>query len=183
MNNLRNKTLCASGFHAPELGSVDILDEALIAIGDDGTIAAVHTRQDPNYRAIKAAREDTGELVMLPEGSYLLPGFVDLHVHAPQFPQLGNALDVPLEVWLYKHTFPLEARYQDLAFAKRAYGLLVDDLLANGTTTALYFATIHQDATRLLADICVERGQRALVGKVAMEIGRASCRERVCLVV
>ena len=169
MNNLRNKTLCASGFHAPELGSVDILDEALIAIGDDGTIVSVHTRQDPNYRAIKAAREDTGELVMLPEGSYLLPGFVDLHVHAPQFPQLGNALDVPLEVWLYKHTFPLEARYQDLAFAKRAYGLLVDDLLANGTTTALYFATIHQDATRLLADICLERGQRALVGKVAMD--------------
>jgi guanine deaminase len=41
--------------------------------------------------------------------------------------------------------------------------------LANGTTTALYFATIHQDATRILVDTCLEQGQRALVGKVAMD--------------
>ena len=166
---MRNKTLCASGFHAPERGKIDILDEVLIDIGADGTIAAMHRPSDPNYRTIREAREEGGELVTLPVGSYLLPGFVDLHVHAPQYPQLGSALDVPLEVWLQKYTFPLEARYGDLAFAKRSYGLLVDDLLANGTTTALYFATVHQDATRSLADICLEKGQRALIGKVAMD--------------
>ncbi|MDM9646527.1 guanine deaminase [Rhizobium sp. S163] len=167
--DLRNKTLCASGFHAPERGKIDILDEVLIDIGADGTIAAMHRPSDPNYRTIREAREEGGELVTLPVGSYLLPGFVDLHVHAPQYPQLGSALDVPLEVWLQKYTFPLEARYEDRAFAKRSYGLLVDDLLANGTTTALYFATVHQDATRSLADICLEKGQRALIGKVAMD--------------
>ncbi|WP_160006514.1 guanine deaminase [Rhizobium sp. 18055] len=167
--DLRNKTLCASGFHAPERGKIDILDEVLIDIGADGTISAIHRPTDPNYRTIRDAREETGELVTLPFGSYLLPGFVDLHVHAPQYPQLGSALDVPLEVWLQKYTFPLEARYEDLAFARRSYGLLVDDLLANGTTTALYFATVHQDATRTLADICLEKGQRALIGKVAMD--------------
>lgn len=167
--DLRNKTLCASGFHAPERGKIDILDEVLIDIGADGTIAAMHRPSDPNYRTIREAREEGGELVTLPVGSYLLPGFIDLHVHAPQYPQLGSALDVPLEVWLQKYTFPLEARYEDLAFAKRSYGLLVDDLLANGTTTALYFATVHQDATRSLADICLEKGQRALIGKVAMD--------------
>ena len=167
--DLRNKTLCASGFHAPERGKIDILDEVLIDIGADGTIAAMHRPSDPNYRTIREAREEGGELVTLPIGSYLLPGFVDLHVHAPQYPQLGSALDLPLEVWLQKYTFPLEARYEDLAFAKRSYGLLVDDLLANGTTTALYFATVHQDATRSLADICLEKGQRALIGKVAMD--------------
>lgn len=169
MTHLRNKTLLASGFHAPERGRVEVLEDMLISVDGDGTIVSTHRPQDPNYRAIRAAREDTGELVTMPEGSYLLPGFVDLHVHAPQFPQLGNALDVPLEVWLRKYTFPLEARYQDAAFARRAYGLLVEDLLANGTTTALYFATIHQEATRALADVCIERGQRALVGKVAMD--------------
>ena len=108
-------------------------------------------------------------LVTLPEGCYLLPGFVDLHIHAPQYPQLGSALDVPLEVWLQKYTFPLEARYADAAFARKSYRMLVDDLIANGTTTALYFATIHQEATRILADICLEAGQRALVGKVVMD--------------
>ncbi len=167
--DLRNKTLCASGFHAPERGKIDILDEVLIDIGADGAIAAMHRPSDPNYRTIREAREEGGELVTLPIGSYLLPGFIDLHVHAPQYPQLGSALDVPLEIWLQKYTFPLEARYEDLAFAKRSYGLLVDDLLANGTTTALYFATVHQDATRSLADICLEKGQRALIGKVAMD--------------
>ncbi|MDM9624759.1 guanine deaminase [Rhizobium sp. S152] len=167
--DLRNKTLCASGFHAPERGKIDVLDDVLIDIGADGAIRAVHRPSDPNYRTIRDAREDTGELVTLPSGSYLLPGFVDLHVHAPQYPQLGSALDVPLEVWLQKYTFPLEARYEDIAFAKRSYNLLVDDLLANGTTTALYFGTIHQDATRVLVDVCLEKGQRALVGKVAMD--------------
>ncbi|QFY62576.1 guanine deaminase (plasmid) [Rhizobium grahamii] len=167
--DLRNKTLCASGFHAPERGLIDVLEDVLIDIGADGTIKAIHRPGEPNYRSIREAREETGELVVLPSGSYLLPGFVDLHVHAPQYPQLGGALDVPLEVWLQKYTFPLEARYEDLAFAQRSYRLLVDDLLANGTTTALYFATIHQEATRVLVDICLERGQRALIGKVAMD--------------
>ena len=81
---------------------------------------------------------------------------------------------MPLEVWLQTHTFPLEARYADLAFAERAYSALIADLLALGTTTALFFATIHQEATRLLADICLAKGMRALIGKVAMD-DPASC--------
>jgi guanine deaminase len=169
MTNLRGKTLLASGFHMPERGTVDELTEALIAIGEDGTILSIGRREEAEYEAEKRALSAKGNLVTLPAGAYLLPGFVDLHVHAPQYPQLGQALDVPLEIWLHQHTFPLEARYSDIAFARRSYGLLVDDLLAGGTTTALYFATIHQDATRLLADICLERGQRALIGKVAMD--------------
>ncbi|WP_047457935.1 guanine deaminase [Rhizobium rhizogenes] len=167
--DLRGKTLSASGFHSPERGTIDVLDDVLIEIDADGAIAAVHRHGDPNYRTIRDAREASGELVILPTGAYILPGFVDLHVHAPQYPQLGDALDVPLEVWLQKYTFPLEARYQDAAFARRVYGLLVEDLLANGTTTALYFATIHQEATRVLVDTCLEKGQRALIGKVAMD--------------
>ena len=49
------------------------------------------------------------------------------------------------------------------------YALVVDRLLASGTTTALYFATIHLSASKILADIAVERGQRAFVGKVCMD--------------
>ncbi|MGA1802159.1 guanine deaminase [Rhizobium sp. HT1-10] len=167
--DLRNRTLRASGFHSPERGTIDVLEDVLIDIDGNGRIAAVHRTGDPGYDVICREHDASGRLVTLPAGSYLLPGFVDLHVHAPQYPQLGNALDVPLEVWLQTYTFPLEARYRDLAFARRAYGLLVDDLLSNGTTTALYFATVHQEATRLLVDLCLEKGQRALVGKVAMD--------------
>jgi guanine deaminase len=99
----------------------------------------------------------------------LLPGLVDLHVHAPQFPQLGTALDRPLQAWLQDHTFPLESRYADLAFAEGVYTRLVETLLAHGTTTALYFATIHLPATQRLAEICLALGQRGLVGRVGMD--------------
>ncbi len=97
----------------------------------------------------------SGGLVKFSERNYVLPGMVDLHVHAPQWPQLGKALDLPLEDWLQKFTFPLESRYADIGFAAREYQSLVANLLANGTTTALYFASIHLPATQVLADICV----------------------------
>lgn len=169
MTGLRGRTLLASGFHATERSTVDCLEDALFAVGDDGRIISVTRPVEDGYKQARSEAARRGDLVTLPTGTFLLPGFIDLHVHAPQYPQLGQALDVPLEVWLHKYTFPLEARYANRAFAERSYRLLVDDLLANGTTTALYFATIHEEATRLLADICLERGQRALIGKVAMD--------------
>jgi len=169
MDHLRGKALLASGFHMTQRGKVDALENALIEINENGAIDRVVCREDADYDRRKADHHAAGTLLTLPLDCYLLPGLVDLHVHAPQYPQLGSALDVPLEVWLQQHTFPLEARYADLDFARRSYRLLVHDLLANGTTTALYFATIHPEATRLLADLCLEAGQRALIGKVVMD--------------
>lgn len=166
---LRGKTLKASGFHAPHRGVIDVLDQALIALDDAGSIRSITRRGEPTYATEERLAREAGLLETLDAGCFLIPGFVDLHVHAPQYPQLGAALDEPLEVWLHRYTFPLEARYIDLAFARRAYASLVTDLIANGTTTALYFATIHQEATRLLVDLCLEKGQRALIGKVAMD--------------
>jgi guanine deaminase len=169
METMRGRMVRGTFFHAPALGRVECLQDALVAVDAAGRIAAVHSRSDADYDTVRSAATSAGRLVRIPEGNYVLPGFVDLHVHAPQYPQLGKALHVPLEVWLQRYTFPLEARYADLAFARRAYEALVGDLLANGTTTALYFATIQQEATRLLADICLQKGQRALIGKVAMD--------------
>ncbi|MCU7226351.1 guanine deaminase, partial [Acinetobacter bohemicus] len=78
-----------------------------------------------------------------------------------------KALDKPLEKWLNDYTFPLEARYADVDFARRNYTELVSALLANGTTTAVYFATLHTESSVELARICLAQGQRALVGRVA----------------
>lgn len=162
---LRGRPLRGRFLHAPERGGLETLDDAILLIGPDGAIAAL-ARPGEAAHAELAGRPD---LVALPAGRLVLPGMVDLHVHAPQYPQLGQALDVPLEAWLHKYTFPLEARYADLDFARSRYEVLVADLLAAGTTTALYFATVHREASELLARICLERGQRALVGKVAMD--------------
>jgi guanine deaminase len=157
------KAFLGTTIHAPTHDRLEVLDDSLIIVGGDGRIAGIRSAADADqYRA-------AGTLTELKPGQYLLPGLVDLHVHAPQFPQMGKALDVPLEVWLQKYTFPLEAKYADLEFARNAFESLVDTLLANGTTTTLYFATIHLPATKLLADICLRRGQRALIGRVAMD--------------
>ncbi|MFN8632092.1 MAG: amidohydrolase family protein [Chloroflexota bacterium] len=104
-----------------------------------------------------------------PAGSVLLPGFVDLHVHAPQWPQLGTGLDLPLERWLFEYTFPLEARFADLAFARPVWADLVSGLLDHGTTTAVYFGTVDVAATSALAEAALAAGQRAYVGRVAMD--------------
>lgn len=159
MSGLRGRAIRGDFVHAPARGAVEVLEDAVISVGEDGKIAAIG-------RAAHGVPDGTLEL---PKGQVVIPGFVDLHVHAPQYPQLGLALDVPLEVWLGKYTFPLEAKYADLDFAREAYSTLVADLLACGTTTALYFATVHRQATELLAEICLDKGQRALVGKVVMD--------------
>lgn len=168
----RASSVCGSGivgtfFHAPTRECLEVLEDVLIAVDGAGEITAVLPADDP--RRLEAEAELGERLYRLPDGYYGLPGFVDLHIHAPQYPQVGLALDEPLEVWLQKYTFPLEARYADLDFARERYSVLVEDLIATGTTTALYFATKHETATKLLADICIERGQRALVGKVVMD--------------
>jgi guanine deaminase len=161
--------------HTPIQGEVELLRNALIVVGGDGRIHTVYREDAPQASAAAAAAEckarcaAAGNLVTLKDGQFLLPGMVDLHVHAPQWPQRGLALDLPLEEWLQKYTFPLESRYADMGFAEAAYESLVQGLLANGTTTALYFATIHLAATQKLADICLRQSQRALIGRVAMD--------------
>ena len=171
--NLPNKgpdfAIRGAAIQAPARGAIEFMTDAVIAVDAAGRIVAYGTATDPELAAIEARCRAAGRLVQLDGGQYLLPGLVDLHVHAPQWPQLGKALDVPLEQWLFKYTFPLEARYADLAFARRVYTSLVDSLLANGTTTAMYFATIHRAASLELASICLAKGQRAVVGRVAMD--------------
>ncbi len=145
---------------SPERGRIERICDALVSVDGNGMITCV-ARYD--------ATQTQDDIIDLLGQGVLIPGLVDLHIHAPQFPQLGTALDVPLEDWLLRYTFPLEARYADLEFATEVYGALVARLLAGGTTTAVYFATIHGPASLRLAEICVELGQRALVGRVAMD--------------
>lgn len=162
-------TIRGEAFHTPRRGCLESLPDCLIDVTEDGVIGRVTPAGDAHHAAHLRAAAMSGTLVTLRPGQTLLPGMVDLHVHAPQWPQLGKALDEPLEVWLQRYTFPLEARYADVDFARRVYESLVDALLAHGTTTAVYFATIHVDATLALAEICLRRGQRAIIGKVAID--------------
>ena len=155
--------------HAPRREEIEILEDAVVSVDASGIIDGLYCSGEAGHAEALAEGRRRGVLTELPEGRFLLPGMVDLHIHAPQWPQLGKCLHLPLEEWLVRYTFPLEARYADSDFAERVYTSLVETLLANGTTTAVYYATVHLPSTMRLADICLARGQRAFVGKVAMD--------------
>ncbi|XP_071544781.1 uncharacterized protein [Panulirus ornatus] len=99
---------------------------------------------------------------------FMMPGMIDTHIHASQFPNNGVAMDLPLLEWLQTYTFPTEANFSDTLFAREVYSKVVERLLRNGTTTAAYFGTIHLEGSKILADVVHDKGQRALIGKVNM---------------
>lgn len=162
-------TLKASYFSANSPNSSSFHEDSLIEISDNGQITNIIHQTASEYSERLSAARQHDHLITLAPGHFLLPGFIDLHNHAPQWPQAGIALDRPLADWLNHYTFPLEARYADLDFATPVYQDLVTEMLANGTTTALYFGTIHNSANLRLAEICSQAGQRAFIGTVAMD--------------
>ncbi|PSR80002.1 hypothetical protein BD289DRAFT_374788 [Coniella lustricola] len=104
-----------------------------------------------------------------PPTRFLIPGFVDTHNHAPQWAQRGLGQGLHILDWLERITFPNEARFADPAYARRIYTACVAGFLRQGITTASYYGSAHGPATAVLADICVQQGQRALVGKCNMD--------------
>jgi len=136
----------------PEPKRLEVRRGAVVAVDDDGIITSIEDGED-----------------VAPSSTVLLPGLIDTHIHAPQWPQLGTGLDLALETWLFEHTFPLEAKLTDPGFAGEVWPSLVSTLLAHGTTTAAYYATIDVETTTMLAETCRAAGQRAFVGRVAMD--------------
>ncbi|PLB50636.1 atrazine chlorohydrolase/guanine deaminase [Aspergillus steynii IBT 23096] len=103
------------------------------------------------------------------KNEFFFPGFIDTHIHAPQYPNSGLFGTLTLLEWLQTYTFPMEKSFQDVHRARTVYKQVISRTLANGTTCASYFATIHVPATNLLATLCKQAGQRALIGRVCMD--------------
>lgn len=99
----------------------------------------------------------------------IIPGMTDLHVHAPQYTYRGIGMDLELLEWLNKHTFPEEAKYADLSYARQAYSYFAEDLRRCFTTRAVIFATIHNQSTIELMDQLEATGMVTYVGRVNMD--------------
>lgn len=102
-------------------------------------------------------------------GKLIIPGFTDLHVHAPQYTFRGLGMNMELIPWLNTYTFPAEAKYADVNYAKKTYPRFVEDLKNSATTRAGIFGTIHVESTKYLMDLIEESGVVAGVGKVNMD--------------
>ncbi|KAK4159684.1 hypothetical protein QBC43DRAFT_326635 [Cladorrhinum sp. PSN259] len=111
---------------------------------------------------------DQIDITYLAKGEFLIPGFVDTHNHAPQWNMRGLGQGLHILDWLDQITFPQESKFSDPAYARQAYSSCVDGFLRQGITTASYYGSVHGEATKILADMCFSKGQRAFVGKCNM---------------
>jgi guanine deaminase len=105
-------------------------------------------------------------------GGLIVPGFVDAHVHYPQTDRIAAHGEQLLQ-WLDRHIFPEERRFADRAHADEVAAFFLDELLRNGTTSALVFATVHAASVDALFDAALARDMRVISGKVLMDRGPA----------
>ncbi|PSN46075.1 Guanine deaminase [Blattella germanica] len=164
-----NKTFIIVGpiVHSENISALTIYENGLLVVVD-GKIKEVQNCADNVPELQQKYSINDGFVYYLGEGEFVMPGFIDTHIHAPQYPNAGLGYDKQLLDWLTTYTFPLEKKYADLNYATKVYEAIVKRTLANGTTTATYFATIHKESSEVLADLVERHGQRAFIGKVNM---------------
>ena len=106
----------------------------------------------------------------------IVPGFVDAHVHYPQTERIASHGEQLLQ-WLERHIFPAEQAFADPAHAAGIAAFFLDELLRNGTTSALVFATVHSASVNALFEAALERDMRLVSGKVLMDLGPEGLRD------
>ena len=101
-------------------------------------------------------------------GRLIAPGFVDMHLHYPQLDVIGSPADGLLP-WLENYTFPHEKRFSAPKYSAEAATFFIAELLRNGVTTALTFATSHPASVDALLAEAQKNSLRLMAGKVLMD--------------
>ncbi|KAK3994852.1 Metallo-dependent hydrolase [Cladorrhinum sp. PSN332] len=178
MSAKQHQIFLGTFIHSTSLSTLEYLHNTAVAVSSDGIIVAIEPECDiQKVKSVLVPKLgwDSGptsvEILDISASSsqFFFPGFIDTHLHASQYPNVGIFGSSTLLDWLNTYTFPLEASLADTTKAKRVYTRVIRKTLSHGTTTAAYYATISVPSTNLLADLCVEAGQRALVGRVCMD--------------
>ncbi len=139
----------------------EYLDDGVLLV-EDGRVAALGSAADllPQLEADWALTDYRGRLIV--------PGFVDTHVHYPQTEIIASYGEKLLQ-WLNRYTFPAERRFADPAHARAIAEVFLDELLRNGTTTALVLGTVHRQSIDAFFEASAARKLRMLAGKVLMD--------------
>lgn len=99
---------------------------------------------------------------------WIVPGFIDTHIHYPQTEMVG-AYGEQLLSWLEKHTFPTEKCFESIEHARSMSAFFINQLLQNGTTTALVFGSVHPQSVDALFEEASTINMRLIAGKVMMD--------------
>ncbi|KAK7558011.1 hypothetical protein IWX92DRAFT_302675 [Phyllosticta citricarpa] len=165
------KTVYVGTFvQSKSLQELDICEKGAVGVDENGRIAFTARSVDHLETVLKEHEGWSGAKVIKgQENGFFFPGFIDTHIHAPQYPNAGIFGKSTLLDWLNTYTFPTETSFSSLSKARLIYNRVVRRTLSHGTTTAAYYATIHVASTNLLASICLSNGQRAFIGRVCMD--------------
>jgi guanine deaminase len=142
-------------------GSFEFLEDGLLVTAD-GKVASIGPA-----RELLSALPSDARLVEHGD-SILMPGFVDAHIHYPQTDIIGMG-SAPLLDWLENYTYPAEREFSDPAHARAVAEFFLDELLRNGTTTALVFASVHPASVEAFFEAAAARRLRMAAGKVLMD--------------
>ncbi len=144
---------------APALGRLEIIEKGYL-VTQDGCIVGAFGYLPERYRDLPV--QDCGD-------DFILQSFSDMHLHGPQYPMLGMGMDRELLGWLEGYTWPMEAKFVDVAYAKEIYAKLAEELVRNGTTRVCMFSSLHPQATLVLMEALEKAGITGFVGKVNMD--------------
>ena len=102
------------------------------------------------------------------QDALITPGFIDTHIHFPQTGMIGSYGEQLLD-WLNTYTFPCEKQFADKAHADKVAKIFLQELLRNGTTTALVFGSVHPESVNALFEEAERLDLRLIAGKVMMD--------------
>ncbi|MDE0794951.1 MAG: guanine deaminase [Alphaproteobacteria bacterium] len=158
---LTGRTLSFDGDPTVNPESVRYTEKGAVLLADGHIVWTGQAGDEPADLSAGAARHDYGD-------NLILPGFVDGHVHYPQIGVIAS-FGAQLLDWLEKYTFPEEARFSDPDYADRTAKLFLDLLLANGTTTAAVYCTVHPESADAFFAESSARNLRMIAGKILMD--------------
>ncbi len=142
----------------------EITPRTLVQIDNDGMITSVQTGKRK------------GSDLIGDEGTWILPGFIDAHLHLPQWDRRG--IDgLPLFDWLERVVYPAELRLEDPGFAERLADDFVTGMTANGTTTVAAFGSPFAQAVDRTFGVFERRGYRAIYGMILNDV---NCPDELC---
>lgn len=158
---LSGRTLSFDGDPSVDSGSVRYTEQGAVLVADGHIVWTGQAGDEPADLSAGAERHDYGDKL-------IMPGFVDGHVHYPQIGVIAS-FGAQLLDWLEKYTFPEEARFSDPDYAARTAKLFLDLLLANGTTTAAVYCTVHPESADAFFAESSARNLRMIAGKILMD--------------
>ncbi len=111
-------------------------------------------------------------------GCYIMPGFVDIHMHYPQV-FCGDAFGGgQLLEWLHGCVFPSEALLANPQYARVAAVEWCDRMINSGTTMGLIFGSAHSYAQDCLFETARERGLRIVCGRTVETVAPEWSQQR-----